>query len=162
MNSAEIDKHILDQLMVAVSEWRRLFMSDPVNVALNMDDHIRDHLVKLRRVRWYAIGGAAAVEKLWKGFVEVDVEGLEETKNATFDFYMNGATYMWMTTPVVHTQRESFIQHICETLSWVRSSPLVPTHVTEYAHDYEAFKLLLKDNHWILFMILLSMCPVDQ
>jgi len=161
MSTADNDKLILDKLLVAVKDWKRIFLSDPVNEALGLEEVLTEHLVRLRRIRWYAIGGPVAVEKLWREYVEVE-DYTGEMKNAILDFYMNGATYMWLATPVVQMQKESFIGHLCNVLAWVRSSPLVPEYVREYAHDYDSFQKLLKENHWILLMVLLSITPVDQ
>lgn len=157
MTMADTDKRILDGLSESVARWTNLFFSDEIIQVLGIKTHfIQNDLPELRRLRWFGLHDTAALEKLWKRFVENgDLEG--EERQSMFDFYMNGATFMWMNNPVPSGHYDSFISHLATTLSWVKRAPAVPTDTREHVGSYDEMKAVLKDNHWVVFMVVLSM-----
>ncbi len=161
MSYAEQQNDLLKRLQAAIQSWWVLYSADPGNQVLGTLDVLQNDLLNLRRVRWYSIRSADDAEALWANYV--DKQNLEgEVRNGVFDFYMNGATYLWLSTPAVDAHISQLIKHITVNLSWVSRSPAVPETVREYAADVESLEILLTNNHWILFMVLLTITPLDQ
>lgn len=159
MSIADSDKITLKRLQDSLVLWDQTFKRDPLNQALGVCETLQEDLLDIRRVRWYSLAGIAGAEDLWRRHVEC--EGLTgEVREGVLDYYMNGATFIMLNTPMAHASQTSFIRHLCESLTWVNRSPLVPTHIREYALGFEDFVKLVSDNHWILFMILLSITPL--
>lgn len=162
-NYADQQRDLLDRLNTATTQWWDLFVNDPVNQALDIPEILIADLMDLRRTRWYSIAGKAQVEELWKRFVD-QAEQTGEVHEALFDFYMGGATYLWVSTPAVDAHIDQVIRHLSATLTWVKTSTLVPEEIRQYATSPEIMTELLRNNPWILFMVLLSMLPlkIDQ
>lgn len=162
MSFAETDKKILTSLTESLQEWCSVFVKDPINETLGVKALILDNdLPQLRRVRWYAINSQVEAEKLWTRYVEqADQEG--EVKDTLFDFYMNGATYIWMKNPISDAHYTSFISHLAGTVSWPSRSKLIPQEVQGYVVSSEQFNELLKNNHWLVFLLLLSVTDIQQ
>jgi hypothetical protein len=161
MSFATTDRQTLDSLQASVRTWQIEFFKDQVNAALIEAQFYNDDLPELRRVRWYGVRNATDIEQLWKRFV--DNAGLEgEARNSMFDFYMNGATYMWLQNPTASGHYDSFINHLASSLAWPSSATALPDDVREHVGTYEELKTILKGNHWLIFMILLSLPGVKQ
>ncbi len=161
MSFAVNDRQTLDSLQSALKTWQTEFFKDQVNAALIQDQFYSNDLPELRRVRWYGVRSAADIERLWKRYVDnADLEG--EARNSMFDFYMNGATYLWLQNPTASGHYDSFINHLASSLAWASQATALPDDVREHVGSYEEMKAILKGNHWLVFMILLSLPVVKQ
>lgn len=162
MAFAETDKRILDNLLASLKDWVRVFMGDPVNNALGLRSIILDgDLPEIRRIRWYAVKDLVEAQKLWTRYVDNE-EHEGEVRHSLYDFYINGATYLWLHNPVSSSHYDSFIDHLAYTLGWVQRSTAIPATTREYLGNTEELSALLKNNHWLLFMLLMAISDLEQ
>lgn len=157
---AENDLKTLEGLNSALRKWLDIQFNDPANIVLGLREQIvTNDLTDLRRVRWWANHDDVHAEQLWSRFIaNAELEG--ELKDTVFDFYVTGASFIWINTPTVNAHYESFIEHLAQNLSWMSRCRLVPEDVRQYAAGHELIVNFLKGNHWVVFMILLSMLDV--
>ncbi|QTH80283.1 hypothetical protein PA10_00083 [Pseudomonas phage pPa_SNUABM_DT01] len=157
------DKRILEDLKQALRNWCNIFFADPITAALGVKEHIvNNDLPELRRIRWYATSDEMAAEKLWLRYIDnQELEANSELRNTVFDFYMSGATYIWLHTPVASGHLDQFIGHLTQSLTWAKSCKFVPEAAREYMSTPEEMKTFLKGNHWAVFMVLLSMSELS-
>lgn len=156
MSSQDMATSALTAYIESVRRWHETFTRDPVNSALGLTEILSSDLMELRRVRWYSIN-EVALEQLWMRFIAPrdDIE-VNELKETVFDYYINGATFMIMDNPIVDAKYRNLIAHLAHSLSWVSRSTLTPEYVREYSSQIEDMTKILEDNHWILFLILMS------
>jgi len=157
MASADNDRSTLDALNAAMQRWVDLQFNDVTNSAIGLMDHILGNdLPELRRVRWYAQHDAVHAETLWKRYIDnAELEG--ELKETVLDFYVTGASFIWLNTPIATANYNSFIDHLANNLSWMQRCALVPPDIKEHVGTVEQIKGFLTGNHWALFLVLLSM-----
>jgi len=162
MSFAETDKRVLEGLTASLKKWVALSFKDPVNEALNLRAVIlKEDLPELRRIRWYTVKDLVEVQKVWLRYIENEThEG--EMKQSLYDFYMNGATYLWLQNPTASAHYESFISHLATTLAWAKRCQAIPADSREYMGNSEELTALLKNNHWLVFMVLLSVTDIEQ
>ncbi|MNO14026.1 hypothetical protein D3C76_36660 [compost metagenome] len=160
---ADHDKRILNDLQTALRDWCNLFFNDPVTTGLGVKEHIvESDLPELRRIRWYATSDEVSAEKLWTRYIDnKDLEHGSEFRNTVFDFYMSGATYLWLNTPVASGHLDQFIGHLATSLTWAKGCYFVPPETREYMSTHEDMTKFLKGNHWAIFLLLLSMTEVQ-
>lgn len=149
----------LRALQGALKRWVDLFLSDPANQALGLTQILDNQIIELRRVRWYSLDMADA-EKLWNDYVYDDDQSAE-VRESLLDFYLNGASFLWLETPVPSQHRITFMEHLVDSLTWVNRGSLVPEAIREYTVGAGTLSKILDGNHWILFMILLSLTSID-
>lgn len=157
MAFADNDRSTLDALNAALKRWVDMQFNDPTNVAIGLDEHIlKTDFPELRRVRWYAMFDAVHAEELWKRYID-NAELAGELKETVFDFYVSGASFIWLNTPIASSSYDSFIGHLATNLSWMQRCSFVPPDVKEHVGSTDKIQAFLKGNHWALFLVLLSM-----
>lgn len=159
--SAETDRSTLDGLNEALRKWVDVQFKDTINVVLGLKEHVLGNdLPQLRRVRWYAMHDEVHAAELWQRYVEnAELEG--ELKETVFDFYVTGASYIWLNNPVATANYDAFITHLADNLSWMARCKLVPDDIRQHAAKQEEIAEFLKGNHWAVFLILLSMLDLQ-
>ncbi|MCY1303250.1 hypothetical protein D9M70_529460 [compost metagenome] len=100
------------------------------------------------------------LEKLWLRYVDRDIEDAE-TKASLHDYVMTGCTYMLLNNPLSDTEYNSFIAHLARCLSWPNRSILVPNEQRDYSATADTFAGILRDNYWIIFLIILAMSDIE-
>jgi hypothetical protein len=160
--SADIDKRILDGLMKSSEVWLSGFFDNKVNLALGLKEQFYEQdLPQLRRIRWYSIRDMVEAQGLWLRYV--DNEELEgEAKQTMFDFYMNGSTFVWLNNPIPSGHYEGFIAHLAASLSWPSRASAIPAETREHVASSEQMAELMKNNHWLIFLMLISLGQFDQ
>jgi len=161
MQMASNNKEVLDSLSQALKVWCDLSFRDSVNEVMGLKEHfLSNDLLEIRRVRWYSMHEPIEIERLWLKLVDNStLDG--ELKNAVFDFYVTGATFIWTHTPVEQEVYNSFIKHLANTLGWVKRGTMVPDHVKEYAADTDVLIKLFTDNHWLVFLVMLGLTDIQ-
>ena len=161
MAFADSDRKILTDYSASIKKWTDIFLNDSVSSVLNLrETYLRLDLLELRRIRWFSIHTEPELEKLWLRYVDRDIEDAE-AKASLHDYIMTGCTYMVMQNPTSDAEYESFITHVAKSLSWQHRAVLVPQEERQYAAPAETFINLLKLNHWLLFLVLLSMSDIE-
>lgn len=162
MSYADTDRKVLLGFTEAVRGWTDIFLADTANQTLDLSTTLlEDDMMDLRRVRWYSIHTEPELEKLWLRYVDRENEEGEK-KNSLFDYVMTGSTYMLLHNPVTDTEFSSFIRHLARTLSWPSRAVAIPADIRGYLGGAEEFTSALETNHWLIFLILLSMIKIEQ
>jgi hypothetical protein len=159
--NAVTDLNVLDGLNRALRKWVDIQFNDKTNTVVGLKEHVMENdLPQMRRVRWYAMHDEVHAADLWQRYVEnVELEG--ELKETVFDFYVTGASYIWLNTPTATANYDAFIEHLASNLSWLARCKLVPGDIRQYAATHEQVTEFLKGNHWAVFLILLSMLDLQ-
>jgi hypothetical protein len=162
MAYADSDRKILEGLTASIKKWTDVFLNDPASVVLDLrTTYLKDDLIELRRIRWFSMHTEPELEKLWLRYVDRDIDDTE-TKASLHDYVMSGCTHMLLHNSMSDTDYGSFIAHLARSVSWPNRSLLVPADQREYSASIEKFVSILKDNHWIVFLILLAMSDIEQ
>ena len=158
---ADNDLMVLDKLNASLLKWVDIQFKEIVNSTIGLREHIINvDLPSLRRIRWYAMYDDVHAGEIWQRYIEnEELEG--ELRDSVFDFYISGSTYLWINNPVVQSHYSSFIDHLALNLSWMNRCRLVPEHIREHSSEMATFKEFLLNNHWVVFLILLSMADVE-
>ncbi len=158
---ADNDLTTLTKLNTTLHKWVSLQFKEVINQQIGLREHILNvDLPTLRRVRWYAMFDDVHAGEIWQTYIEnPELEG--ELRDSVFDFYISGSTYLWMNNPIVGNHYSSFIDHLALNLSWMNRCRLVPEHIREHSAEMTRFKEFLQDNHWAVFLILLSMADIE-
>lgn len=161
VQNAETDRSTLDGLNAALRKWADIQFGDTTNTVLGLRTQIVDNdLPQLRRIRWYAMHDEVHAADLWQRYIEnTELEG--ELKETVFDFYVTGASYIWLNNPVATANYDQFITHLANNLSWMQRCKLVPPDIKQYAAEQGQIESFLKGNHWAVFLILLSMLDLQ-
>lgn len=159
--NAEVDRSTLDGLNQALRKWTTNQFSDVTNSVLGLREQIMEQdLPQLRRVRWYAMHDQVHAADLWQRYIEnAELEG--EIKETVFDFYVTGASFIWLNNPTATVAYDQFITHLATNLSWMARCDLVPDDIKQHAATQEQITTFLKGNHWAVFLILLSMLDLQ-
>jgi hypothetical protein len=161
MAATDTERSTLDNLNTALRKWTDMQFNDTTNTAIGLRAQIMEQdLPQLRRVRWYAMHDQVHATELWQRYVEnLELEG--ELKETVFDFYVTGASYIWLVNPTASENYDAFIAHLCTNLSWMKRCTLVPPDLKEHAAEHAQIESFLKGNHWAVFLILLSMLDLQ-
>lgn len=161
MSATETDRSTLEGLNQTLLKWTQIQFAETTNVALGLREQIMNNdMPQLRRVRWYAMHDEVHAAELWQRYVEnTELEG--ELKETVFDFYVTGASYIWLNNPTSTENYDAFITHLATNLSWMARCKLVPDDIRQYAAKLEQIETFLKGNHWAVFLILLSMLDLQ-
>lgn len=161
MAATDVDRSTLEKLNEALRKWASLQFNDPTNIAIGLRAQIMEQdMPQLRRVRWYAMHDQVHATELWQRYIEnAEIEG--ELKETVFDFYVTGASYIWLVNPTASENYDAFIKHLCTNLSWMKRCQLVPPELKDHAAEQEQIDAFLRGNHWAVFLILLSMLDLQ-
>lgn len=161
MTASETVRNTLDGLNQTLHQWTKLQFGETTNIALGLREHIVvTDMPQLRRVRWYAMHDQVHAAELWQRYVEnTELEG--ELKETVFDFYVTGASFIWLNNPTPQADYEAFVKHLATNLSWMKRCELVPDDIRGHSAEQEQIEEFLKGNHWAIFLILLSMQDVQ-
>lgn len=159
--STVAERIVLDQLNDAMRKWVDIQFKDQTNTVIGLRNQIMENdLPQLRRVRWYVMHDEVHAADLWQRYIEnTELEG--ELKETVFDFYVTGASYIWLNTPTDTASYDAFISHLSRNLSWMERCMLIPSDIKQYAADNGKIEAFLKGNHWAVFLILLSMLDLQ-
>lgn len=151
----------LERLNKTLRQWVEIQFKDTTNSVLGLKEQILgEDLPQLRRVRWYAMHDDVHATELWQRYVEnLALEG--ELKETVFDFYVTGASYIWLNAPTATEQYDAFIKHLAHNLSWMKRCRLVPSDIQEQTAEEGQVETFLRGNHWAVFLILLSMLDLQ-
>lgn len=154
------DRAILQTRIDAIHGWINIYRNDKAYAAVGAVNQVLEtDLLEIRRIRWFSIAGDDELSLIWHRYFDNEaVSG--EARESLFDFYAQGVQFMEMMAPVASGHLESFHAHLARSVTWPERTSVIGNVVQENTSTYSNLLAMIKNNPWVVFLIVLGMMDV--